>query len=152
MVVERPGIGLSSFHAQRTLLDWPNDVQQLVDVLAIDRFAVVGASSAGPYAAVCAYILASRFTSVSVVSSPAPFNIPGMTQSMPLALRLAPLMAQRLPRLLAWSQILTAPLARRYPNWLVRQAFRNLPDVDQQVFHDQPDLEPMFGVNMLELY
>ena len=45
-----------------------------------------------------------------------------------------------------------APLARRFPDWFVRQAFRNLPDVDQQVFHDQPDLEPLFHANMGELY
>jgi pimeloyl-ACP methyl ester carboxylesterase len=152
LVVERPGIGLSSFHPQRTLLDWPDDVAQFADVLELERFAVIGASGAGPYAAACASRLAHRLTSVSIVSSPAPYDIPHIMDGMPRAIRLVPQIAQRLPALLVWSQLLTAPLARRSPAWMMRQAFRKLPQADQQVFHNQPTLEALFSTNVQELY
>ncbi len=48
IAVDRPGIGLSTGAPGRRLLDWPRDVQQLVDRLGIDRFAVLGWSGGGP--------------------------------------------------------------------------------------------------------
>lgn len=152
LTVERPGIGLSSFQPRRTLLAWPDDVVQLADALGIERFAVLGASQGGPYAAACAYKVPQRLTAVSLVSSPAPFEVPGILHGMARPLRLVPAVAQRLPRLLVGSQALMAPLARRFPRWFVRQAFRNLPQVDQQLFASQLDLEPMFVANLPEIY
>lgn len=72
IAVERPGFGLSDFQPGRTLRDWPNDVTALVDSLSIDRFAVVGVSGGGPYAAVCAWRLFPRLTRAILVSSMAP--------------------------------------------------------------------------------
>lgn len=152
LIVERPGMGLSSFQPRRTLLDWPDDVVQLAVALGIEHFAVIGASGAGPYAAACAYTLTHRLTSVSLVSSPAPYDVPGIMDGMPRAIRLITQNAQRLPGLLIWSQVVTAPLARRYPQWVIRQTFRKLPEADQQVFHRQQDLEPLFCANLRELY
>ena len=51
---DRPGMGLSTFQPGRTLLDWPEDVTALAHALGIERFAVMGWSAGGPYAAVCA--------------------------------------------------------------------------------------------------
>src|SRR5437016_721931 len=48
---DRPGYGLSDFHPDQRLLDWPRDVEELADALQLDRFAVVGVSGGGPYAA-----------------------------------------------------------------------------------------------------
>ncbi len=53
--VDRPGMGLSTFKANRRLLDWPDDVVELADRLRLNRFAVVGFSGGGPYALACAY-------------------------------------------------------------------------------------------------
>jgi pimeloyl-ACP methyl ester carboxylesterase len=47
--VDRPGMGLSNFKARRHVLDWPNDVSELADILEIDQFSVVGFSAGGPY-------------------------------------------------------------------------------------------------------
>ena len=51
---DRPGMGLSTYQPGRRLLDWPADVAHLADALGIERFAVMGWSAGGPYAAVCA--------------------------------------------------------------------------------------------------
>lgn len=52
--VDRPGYGLSTFQPNRTLLDWPKDVQQLTDFLGLRQFHVMGASGGGPYVLACA--------------------------------------------------------------------------------------------------
>ncbi|HSH82371.1 MAG TPA: alpha/beta hydrolase [Herpetosiphonaceae bacterium] len=119
LVVERPGMGLSSFHPGRTLLDWPDDVVQLADALELERFAVIGASGAGPYAAVCAYTLTNRLSAACLVRSPAPYDVPNIMNGMPPAIQMVVLLAQRLPKLLVWVQVCMAPLARRYPAWII---------------------------------
>lgn len=66
--VDRPGMGLSTYKARRTLLDWTNDVVELADRLQIDDFSVVGFSGGGPYAVACAYRISSRLNSCGIVS------------------------------------------------------------------------------------
>ena len=66
--MDRPGMGLSTFKANRRFLDWPADVVELADSLHIDRFAVVGLSGGGPYALACAYKIPHRLTACGVVS------------------------------------------------------------------------------------
>ena len=51
---DRPGMGLSTYQPGRRLVDWPADVAHLTEALGIERFAVMGWSAGGPYAAVCA--------------------------------------------------------------------------------------------------
>ena len=48
------------------MTDWPNDVTALADVLKIDRFAVAGHSSGGPYAVACAAQLQDRVSGAVV--------------------------------------------------------------------------------------
>lgn len=72
IVVERPGYGRSSFQRGRRILDWPLDIASLADALGIERFAVLGYSGGGPYAAACAHELPERLTSATIVSGVAP--------------------------------------------------------------------------------
>lgn len=58
--VDRPGYGLSTFQDSRTTLDYPKDVVQLADHLAIDGFGVMGASGGGPYVLACAHAMPDR--------------------------------------------------------------------------------------------
>lgn len=46
--IDRPGLGLSSPHEGRGLMDWPSDVKFLAKYLGIDKFKVLGASGGGP--------------------------------------------------------------------------------------------------------
>ena len=82
IAVDRPGFGRSDFKPGRTLLDWPNDVAQLADALNIQRFAVMGYSGGGPYAAVCASSIPERLTAAGLVSSIAPLDSPQVTRGM----------------------------------------------------------------------
>jgi pimeloyl-ACP methyl ester carboxylesterase len=82
IAIDRPGFGRSDFKPGRTLLDWPNDVVQLADALDIQRFAVMGYSGGGPYAAVCALCIPDRLTAAGLVSSIAPLDNPQITRGM----------------------------------------------------------------------
>lgn len=75
---DRPGYGLSDFKKNRTLLDFPNDIVELADKLGIKKFAVMGQSGGGPYAAVCAYKIPERLNSVGIVVGLAPTYVPGL--------------------------------------------------------------------------
>lgn len=65
---DRPGFGGSDDLDGRTLADWPSDVVELADALEIERFAVVGVSAGGAYAAACGALIPSRLTAVGIVS------------------------------------------------------------------------------------
>ncbi len=72
IAVDRPGVGLSGFKQGRRIVDWPDDVAALADRLGIQRFAVLGYSAGGPYAAASALRLGDRVTRAGIVSSATP--------------------------------------------------------------------------------
>jgi pimeloyl-ACP methyl ester carboxylesterase len=82
IAIDRPGMGLSTFQPNRELLDWPDDVVEVAASLGLERFAVLGISGGGPYATACAWKLSDRLTCAGIVSSLAPFDVPGAIASM----------------------------------------------------------------------
>jgi len=77
IAVDRPGMGLSDFKRGRKILDWPDDVIELADALQVDRFAVLGISGGGPYAAACAFKIPQRLTATAIVCGMGPSEAPG---------------------------------------------------------------------------
>jgi len=67
--VSIPGHGKSSYHAGRTLKNFAEDVEELVNHLGIKRFAVFGLSFGGPHAKAVAYYLDSRVDNVALLSA-----------------------------------------------------------------------------------
>jgi pimeloyl-ACP methyl ester carboxylesterase len=65
---DRPGYGASTLQPGRTTAAWADDVAALADHLSIDRFAVMGLSSGGPYAVACAAVLGERVCGAVVVA------------------------------------------------------------------------------------
>jgi len=65
---DRPGSGLSTFQPKRRILDWPEDIRFMANLLSIDKFHVVGHSGGGPYTLACAYALPERVRGAAVVS------------------------------------------------------------------------------------
>src|SRR5262249_30214733 len=65
---DRPGYGGSSPHPGRGWNDWPDDLEALADHVSVDRLAVMGWSSGGPYAVACASLLPERVTSAAIIS------------------------------------------------------------------------------------
>jgi pimeloyl-ACP methyl ester carboxylesterase len=82
IALDRPGMGLSDFQPRRSLGDWPDDVVQLAAALGLERFAVLGISGGGPYAAACAWKLPEQLTGAGIVSGLAPLDVPGVIAGM----------------------------------------------------------------------
>lgn len=73
----RPGFGGSDPAPGRTLVSWPDDVRALADALGLPRFAVLGVSAGGPYAAACARALGDRVAVTVLASGTVPLWGPG---------------------------------------------------------------------------
>jgi pimeloyl-ACP methyl ester carboxylesterase len=78
IAAERPGHGISDFKPDRKILDWPDDVVELAEALNINRFAVLGISGGGPYAAACAFKIPNRITATAIVCGMGPADAPGV--------------------------------------------------------------------------
>lgn len=82
IAVDRPGMGLSEFKRGREILDWPDDVVGVANHLQLDRFALLGISGGGPYAAVCAYKIPERLTATAIICGMGPKEAPQMTDGI----------------------------------------------------------------------
>src|SRR4051794_13190129 len=76
IVPDRPGFGRSDPHPGRRVMDWPDDVAQLLEHLGIDRFAVLSLSGGAAYALACAYTFGNRVAKVGVLGGAPPPDIP----------------------------------------------------------------------------
>ncbi|HEU5180210.1 MAG TPA: alpha/beta hydrolase [Candidatus Polarisedimenticolia bacterium] len=85
---DRPGIGQSDFLPGRGFSDWPRDVTALADALGLKRFAVLGNSGGGPYAAVCAAKIPERLSAAVIVSGGWQMNLPEAKAGIPFVNRL----------------------------------------------------------------
>ncbi len=152
IAVDRPGYGLSDFQERRSLLDWPEDVSRLVTALGLGRFAVLGVSGGGPYAAVCAAKLAERVTAAALVCGVRPFDQPGATQGMMPHDRWLLWLAQTAPWLTRKSMALTLRWFWDYENEVLPKAlWESLPAADREVLA-QPELRDMLLANWREAF
>lgn len=96
--VDRPGMGLSDFQRNRTMLDWPPDVEALANSLGLDRWAVWGISGGAPFALACAYQLPELVSACGIASGAAPLDL-ALPEYAP-AIRWQFALARRFPRLI----------------------------------------------------
>jgi pimeloyl-ACP methyl ester carboxylesterase len=132
---DRPGIGRSTFQPGRRLLDWPDDVATLTDALSIDRFAVMGWSCGGPYAAVCGARLRERVTTVGLLSSAVPFELVGTTKGLARDDRMLLLLVRWAPWLA--SLLLRVSIADATETRLYREMRRTFPAVDRAALEER---------------
>lgn len=57
---ERPGFGLTSRQAKRSISDFCKDIRELVNHLGIDRFYLLGDGDGGPWAIACAWVMPEK--------------------------------------------------------------------------------------------
>jgi pimeloyl-ACP methyl ester carboxylesterase len=134
---DRPGMGRSSFQPGRTLLDWPADVAALADQLGLERFAVMGWSCGGPYAAACAARLAERVTSVALLSSAVPLDRFGSSRGLTTDDRVLLFLTRRAPILA--SAAMRFFIGDASDTRLFKELARSFPAVDRAVLKAQPN-------------
>ena len=128
---DRPGSGLSDFQPNRRFLDWPPDVVALADHLGLDRFAVLGYSGGGLYAAVCALAIPDRLTKVGIVSGTAPFTIPTLADGIHQDSRNFMDLSHQRPWLSRLILRLMGLMTRLAPNKVIANATAALPEPDR---------------------
>ena len=154
--IDRPGMGVSDFKPGRQILDWPDDVAKLADILGIERFAVEGVSGGGPYAAACAYKIPDRLTACGIVAGLGPIYLLG-TQGMMMANRVQFFIAHRFPWLLRSALWLVVGRNGRYAQnkekieELFLKFWRGLPDVDRNAIGD-PKLGRLYVAQLLQAF
>jgi pimeloyl-ACP methyl ester carboxylesterase len=128
---DRPGMGLSTFQPGRRLLDWPADVTHLADALDMERFAVMGWSAGGAYAAACAAKLGNRVTAAALLSSSVPLDVYGTTKGLTAEDRVLLALTRHAPWLA--SAVLQISIVNASNTRLLRAAMRSFPPADRTV-------------------
>jgi len=136
--VDRPGYGLSDNQRHRTLLDWPVDVEILADHLGLERFAVLGISGGGPYAAACAWKIPQRLTTVALVSPMGPVDDTKAVADMPWLNRLMLTLAKWGDWPVSFPAAALVTLARQRPDWYLALLNAHLPSVDRDLYIRPP--------------
>jgi pimeloyl-ACP methyl ester carboxylesterase len=145
---DRPGSGLSDFQPSRHIADWAHDVSALADHLDLDRFAVLGYSGGGVYAAACARAIPERITKAGIVSGPAPFTIPGLASEVnPDNLKFFALSHER-PWLSRGILRLMGLMTRVSPKKVIANALAALPEPDRRIVASDPEFQAGF-LNMI---
>jgi pimeloyl-ACP methyl ester carboxylesterase len=126
---DRPGMGRSTYQPGRRLLDWPDDVAELADTLGIGRFAVMGWSCGGPYAAACAARLGDRVTAAALLGSAVPLDLYGTTKGLLSDDRILLYLVRRAPRVA--SALLRVTIADASEARLLREMRHSLTGPDR---------------------
>lgn len=79
---DRPGIGLSTYQAKRTFLDWGDDIARLATSLNINRYAVFGLSGGAPHVLATVCKDSARIENASIISGATPYNYTGTLKGM----------------------------------------------------------------------
>lgn len=136
---DRPGIGLSDFQPERTLLDWPPVLAELAAHLGWVNYHVLGVSGGGPYVLACAHAMPERLLSAGVICGAPPLREVG-TRDLMWTYRLALWGQRHVPLLLAPGLGVAGQLMRLPPDSALMRAYiRALCERDQLAMHD-PEL------------
>ena len=133
IAADRPGSGLSDFQPNRRFMDWPKDVVALANHLNLERFAILGYSGGGPYAAVCALAIPERITRVGIVSGTAPFTVPGLADSINKNSRSFMDLSHQKPWLSRMILRSMGLMTRLAPSKVIANALAALPEADRAV-------------------
>ncbi|HYO04513.1 MAG TPA: alpha/beta hydrolase [Mycobacterium sp.] len=134
---DRPGIGLSDPQPGRTVLDWAGDVAELLDQLGVDRFAAMGWSMGGQYAAAIGHVLWLRVTRVAIIAGALPLTEPGVFDHLPMMDRVYTSLSERAPWVAQQCFRTMGLAARCAPTLYGRLAARDLGAADAAVLRDE---------------
>ena len=134
---DRPGIGGSDACPGRTILDWADDVREVMNKLAVDTFAVMGWSMGGQYAAALAAAMPDRVTRLAIIAGALPLTEPGVFAQLPLMDRAYTRLSQRSPWLARMCFRTMAFTAKGAPTLYGRLAAAELGPADGSVLRDE---------------
>lgn len=148
LVADRPGFGRSDPKPNKTLLDWADDVSELLDSINVDRLAIVGPSGGGPYVAACAYKLVSRITRATILGGSGPVDAPGAMTGIAFERRAGYFLARRAPTLLRFI-VSHFRNPQKDPEGFFEKYTMHNPPADQALLA-RPEIRKMFVASYIE--
>lgn len=148
---ERPGYGLSDVKPGRTILDWVDDITQLVDNLSLNEFHIIGISGGGPYALACARQLPKRILSVCLVASVAPLYISELRQGMGRSNKMAYYTARLIPLAIRLNYLFNRYMLFHKPVVYLEKLYTQFAAWDKRLLQE-PDIQRSFLEHMREAY
>lgn len=149
---DRPGYGLSTRQANRTLLAWCEDVSHLADTLGFHTFGVIGVSGGAPCALSCAYSIPQRISRVGIVCGLGPLHATGLSSHMRWFVTAGFFLARNFPQLLKITHGLPVmALAITNPALMLDIIALVNGGIDRQVLR-QPAIREMLVLNIQEAF
>jgi pimeloyl-ACP methyl ester carboxylesterase len=135
---DRPGIGRSDPHPQRTIPGYAADVGVLADAMGFEgRFAVLGYSGGGPYALACGAKLSERVSAVGLMAGVGPMDRPGAREGRSKTdLRLLDLSLRR-PLLARLVMFGLSKVARFAPSVALKSFTDEISEPDRRVLEEE---------------
>ncbi|WP_279625878.1 alpha/beta fold hydrolase [Marinobacter algicola] len=131
---DRPGIGRSDFQPHRTLLDYTDDIRQLVDALELGRFSHIGWSSGSSRTLACGFALHSRMDLGVCLSGYTHFAEYEGAHPLLAATRWpGPMLARHSKLLFRLAVGIVVWLSRQYPGPYLREAKQLVSDEDKYI-------------------
>ncbi|TPN86905.1 alpha/beta fold hydrolase [Aquimarina algicola] len=130
---ERPGYGNSSPNPKASFLSWATDINEFLNHLQLEKTALGGVSGGGPYAMACAAQYPHRFTSLSLISSAAPQDLPGYKNQMAISNKLGYLLNKYTPFLIRSISKSFARGLKNNPERTFNQVFKQLCEADKNI-------------------
>ncbi|CAN5454752.1 alpha/beta hydrolase [soil metagenome] len=152
IAVDRPGIGLSTRQSNRRVLDWPRDVEQLLDALGLERAAVLAWSGGGPYALACGWSIPRRVSTIGLISCPAPLaGVPGASGYTHRRHRAASRAADHAPWVIKLAMWRWSRAQKSDPEKQLDEAIAGMVEADREILGD-PGLRAVMIANTVEMY
>lgn len=137
VAVERPGIGKSTYDCDREILDWPDDIRQLVAALGCHKFGIIATSGGSSYGCACALKMPHRVTHLALVSPYSPIDAPCIESgNVDGLVRFA---ANR-PNLAKAALKATANQLERNPDKVMKRAKKKYSDSDVELVYSNPEV------------
>lgn len=149
IVPDRPGIGLSDWETY-TIANYPDIIAQFADQLGLERFPVLGVSSGGKFVAACAWKLPQRLTTATIVSGTAPFDLPGVKETLSKQDRMLYGTARKVPWLFRLELEKIAHDVKKNPASIIK-LFGDLCESDKAVLA-QPNVNGMMQQTVPEAF
>lgn len=147
----RPGVGASEYVVRASALEAVDDVEDLAELLGLDRFGVIGISGGTPYALAVLHRLGDRVDTVTILSGMGPARMRGALKGMDHRRRLLFELASRAPWLARRAFDQVGARFRDDPRRFLKALVRTWSIPDQRLF-EREDVFDLFLKDLEQVF
>lgn len=144
---DRPGFGSSTPKHDRSILDWVDDLDELIEHLEVPSFCVLAISGGSPYALAVAATHDDRVDHLGLLSVISPLDAPGVTKGANPQVRFVLWAARQAPFLLGPMGRLMAKLTLKDPDRAAERLIGTRPPADREIIR-RPEVMAVLRENL----